>query len=190
MDSGILTLILSTVIPISAAVAVGYGLVRSGRRLDSESLTVLAADFALPCLVFATIIKAEISWIEFSTMALAGVVSLVLLGVIGGIILRFAGLSLRVYLPSLTSGNSIYIGFPTALYAFGQTGLTQAVAFATGALILNCTVVQALTAGKVNWKEIVRSPLIFAVLLAVLVRWTQAQIPNAVLDTCPCCWAG
>jgi predicted permease len=68
-------------------------------RLDTDSLTRLAADFAIPCLVFATIVKAEISWIEFSTMALAGVVLLVLLGIVGGIIIRSIGLSLRVYLP-------------------------------------------------------------------------------------------
>src|SRR4051794_8808296 len=168
MDSGILTLILSTVIPISAAVAVGYGLVRTGRRLDADTITMLAMDFAMPALVFGTLAKAVIPWTEFVKMAGAGILSIALLGILGAGVLYCAGLRLRTYVPSLTWGNATFIGYPVALYAFGNIGLSHAIAFAAGSLIFNATVVQAYAAGAANWKSVIRSPLLHAVALGVL----------------------
>jgi predicted permease len=51
---------LSILLPLLAAMAVGYAWVRSGRPLDNNTLAPLAADLALPCLIFSALVAAEL----------------------------------------------------------------------------------------------------------------------------------
>ncbi|MGD9618233.1 MAG: AEC family transporter [Alphaproteobacteria bacterium] len=184
MPIEIVGVVVATILPITAAVAIGYALVRTGRRVEVDTLTTLAIDFAMPALVFGTLARSVVPWTEFAKMAGAGVLSLALLGVLGAGVLYCYGLRLRTYVPSLTWGNGAFVGYPVALYAFGDIGLSHAIAFAAGSQIFNCTVVQAYAAGVANWKAVVRSPLIYAIIGGVLVQLTGIDIPKAVLNGC------
>ena len=49
--------ILAAVIPVLAAVAIGFLWVRSGRRFENAMFTPLVVDIGTPCLIFATFVK-------------------------------------------------------------------------------------------------------------------------------------
>lgn len=184
MHIEILAIVLATVLPITLAVAIGFVMARSKRQIDTETISRLATDFAMPALVFGTLAKGTTDWVEFVRMAGAGVLSLALLGAVGAVALRCVGLRLRTYVPSLTWGNGAFIGYPVALYAFGNVGLTHAIAFAAGSQIFNCTLVQAYAAGAANWRAVMSSPLLCAVVLGVLVRMAELPLPVAVANSC------
>jgi hypothetical protein len=138
----------------------------------------------MPGLIFGTLAKTAIAWPMFLKSALTGAACLALMGVVGGVVLWAVGLRLRTYVPSLTWGNASFIGFPVALYGFGQVGLAYAIAFAVGSLIFNATIVQGFAAGAMNWKAVLRSPLLCAAVLGVLVQIARFKVPLVVINTC------
>jgi predicted permease len=179
-----LGIVANAVLPITLAIAIGFCLTRTGRRLDVDSLTLLATDFALPALTFGSLVKAAMPWAEFARMGAAAIVSLALLGGLGAVLLRCAGLRVRTYVPSLTWGNGVFIGYPVALYAFGNIGLTHAIAFAAGQQVFNCTLVDAYAAGAMNWKAVLRSPLLFAAATGISVHLLGVPVPAVVVNSC------
>jgi hypothetical protein len=173
--------LLTILLPIMAAMAAGYAWVRAGRPFDNATLAPLAADVALPCLIFAALATAEIQADAFAAMALAAAASLAALACIGAALLGAARLSLRTYLPSVTWGNAGYLGIPLALYAFGPAGLGHAAAFSATSLVFNSVFGQAVAAGRANLGGIARNPLVHAVLAGVLVRLLRVDLPDWLL---------
>jgi predicted permease len=164
-------------------IILGYGWVRLGRPFDNSSLGQVASDVGMPCLVFSILANADVTPNAFAQTALAAFACLVLLAVVGTISLYLAGLRLRTYLPSVTWGNAGFLGIPLALYAFGRPGLGYAVAFSAVSLVFNSIFSQLIAAGSARFATIVRTPLIYAIAVGVLVATVRVQVPPVVMQS-------
>ncbi|WP_270937480.1 AEC family transporter [Falsiroseomonas oryzae] len=174
--------LLVILVPIVAAMALGYAWVRSGRPFDNATLAPLAADLALPCLIFSTLASTQMPIEALAEMAGAALVALLAFAAVGAVLLRGAGLSLRTYLPSVTWGNSGYLGVPLGFYAFGASGLAYAAAFSAVSLMFNSVFAGAVAAGQASLRAVLRNPLVWAVSAGAAVRIAGIEVPRAILE--------
>ena len=107
MPTVILEPVLAAIVPVLGTVAAGFLWVRSDRPLDTKSLTPLVTEVGTPCLVFATLARKTVVPPEaFAATALASVTALLGFAAVGALVLTWAGLRLRTYLPAVVFPNA------------------------------------------------------------------------------------
>jgi predicted permease len=178
-----IAIILGAVIPVLLTASIGYGWTRAGRSFDAVSLTLLVTDIGTPSLVFSTFAKTSIPPAAFAASAGAAVVILAAFVVTAALVLRLIGLSWRVYLPAMAFPNTGNLGLPLALYAFGPEGLSYAIVFFTVCSLTNFTAGQAIAAGTINWRAILRMPILYAAVLGVAVAVLGLTLPRWLANT-------
>jgi malate permease and related proteins len=175
--------IFGAVIPVLLTAALGYAWTRAGRSFDAPSLTLLVTDIGTPALVFSTFARTTIPPSVFATSAGATIAILASFVVTASLLLRLLKLPWRVYLPALAFPNTGNLGLPLALYAFGPEGLTHAIVFFTFCSLSNFTAGQAIAAGTVNWRNILRMPIIYAATLGIAVSALGLTLPLWLANT-------
>lgn len=176
-------IILGAVVPVLLTASIGYAWTRAGRHFDSTALTLLVTDLGTPCLVFGTFAKASIPPAAFAVSAAASVTILAGFVVTAALVLRLLDLPWRTYLPALAFPNTGNLGLPLALYAFGPEGLSYAIVFFTCCSLTNFTAGQAIAAGAVNGRAILRMPIIYAVILGVGSSALGLALPRWLANT-------
>jgi len=167
----------AVIAPVFACAAVGVGWSRWGPPYETRFVTALVVNVGTPCLILATLTKYEIDVATFGEMALASGIAIACFAAIGVIALRFTGLPSRAYLPSLMFGNCGNMGLPLSLFAFGEVGLSLAIAFFTVAALANFTIGSGISSGRVGRRELLTAPLNYAVLLSVIFMIGGVEIP-------------
>jgi predicted permease len=193
MSGPAVTRIIETLIAVFLTVLVGFVLQR--RKLPSADFWSgaehLTYHLLLPCLLFSTIISARI---EPSTLS----------GLVGPFVGPYLAMGALLFLfrhhlgrdyPAFTSlfqgtirFNS-YVGFSVALSVYGREGMALAAMFVALVIpVVNIMTVTVLAgAGKtpgpgVVFRELRRNPLIFACLLALLLKGLGVGLPAPLLD--------
>lgn len=169
--------------PVFLCTALGWGWVRAGRAYDRELVTVLIADIGAPCLVFARLVALEVEGEAMTEMALATVLSVTSFAVVGMLIVRLMRLPLNTYLCPLVFGNQGNMGLPVCLFAFGEQGLALAIAYFSVTATLQFTAGIAIWSGSLSLRELARTPLIYAAVLAVAVLVSGAKVPGWIWNT-------
>lgn len=182
---------LETTLPVFAMVFIGLGLRRAGwidtAFINTASALVFKA--TLPTLVFLSIVQADLE--SAFNPALLGYY---LMATLGSFLLawqwarwRVAREDRGVYVQGAFRGNCGIVGLALAANLYGDYGLSAG-GILLGAVIIsyNALSVVVLTTyqpGKqANWRsilhDILRNPLILAVLAAIPVAWSGVTLPN------------
>ncbi len=111
-------------------------------------------------------------------MGLASALCLALSGASAWAMSRAMGLPARTYAPSLIWSNGGNMGLPLCLFAFGELGLGLAIAFFAVSSISNYTIGQAIAAGGITFREVVRMPMTWAIIASIAMIATGAQLPT------------
>lgn len=167
----------SIIAPVLICAALGYGWARLGRPYNTEMVTHLVSAVGVPCLVFTTLVNVEVELSALGEMAVATVVSLVAMGVVGVAVLKLWGQSVRAFLPTIIFPNTGNMGLPLALLAFGEEGMALAVAYFTICIIAQFTGGVAISSGATSLQALVRVPAIYAMVLALVFKITQTDVP-------------
>lgn len=164
--------------PVFITAAIGYAWARLGRLFDAEFVTNIVVTIATPSLIFASLTNLEVDLADSGTIAAVMTVALVLYGLVGMIILRLAGgLPLHSYLPSLMFGNLGNIGLPLSFFAFGETGLSLAVAAFAVHSVGQFTVGISVAAWTVSVRQLLRTPVLYGILISLPFMITGARPP-------------
>jgi predicted permease len=188
--SGVTSVFVEVMLPVVALAGAGVVLERR-LGLDVDTLNDVLLYLLLPALVFHSLVTSEIGggptlrvvaavWaFTFLMLGIAAVVGRAI-GTTGE---SFAALLLASAIPNV--GN---YGIPVSTFAFGETGRTVAVLFVAAQNVVTLTVgvfIAARGAGAVAThaaRRVLELPLIYAILLAILVRAT-VELPGGVLRT-------
>jgi malate permease and related proteins len=103
--------------------------------------------------------------------------------VIGALVLMAARLKIADYLPSLMFPLTGSMGLPVCLFAMGEPGLALALVYFMLGTLGTFTVGAAIAAGRVSFKEIVRTPAVYAVFVAVYMVVAEVQAPQWIVNT-------
>lgn len=175
--------ILTAIAPVILTALIGFFWTRSGRRIEAQGLTQIVTEIGTPCLVFSTFAKMSMPAGAFAATAAASLTILIGFLVVAALVLKFSGLSLRTYLPSMAFPNTGNLGIPLALYAFGSEGLAYAIVFLCFTSVMNFTIGQAIAAGTMSWRAIAKMPIIYAVALGLAVTETGIAVPQFLANT-------
>ncbi|ABD53348.1 AEC family transporter [Jannaschia sp. CCS1] len=176
-----------TVLDITAPVfilgAAGFIWVRAGYEYPTAFVTRLAMTLAVPCLIFTTLVAADIEPRALAQLSMAAILCYGLITLGAWVVVRMFRLDTRAYLAPLTFGNTGNLGLPLALFAFGETGLGLAVVIFAVMAIIMFTVGLWMVAGVQNPLRVLREPILWASVLGVLFLSAGWTPPNVALNS-------
>ncbi len=169
--------------PVIMIAGLGYFWARIGLPFEPKMLTPLIMYVGAPCLIVSTLTRLKVSPAAFGEVAGAAILAVFCFLAIGFLVLRVARLSVPTYLPGLTLPNVGNMGLPLALFAFGDVGLAYGIAIFTVMSFSQFTIGVALNSGSFSVRLLLRTPLIYAVALAMVLMLTETSPPAFVQNT-------
>lgn len=178
-----LTEILSVVAPLFLCAGVGFVWGRLDKPFDAEMMTGLALHLGVPCLVFSTLTRLEISPAAFGEMAGAYTLALALFMALAAGLTRLLRLEARAFIPALTFRNSGNLGLPVCLFAFGEAGLAYGIGAFVIASLAGLTIGRGIYAGSTASEALFRNPIVYAILVSVACMVGEIKPPAWIANT-------
>lgn len=175
--------VLEIVAPVFLLAALGFSWVKLGFEYRLEFVTRLAMTLGVPCLIFVSLMKADIDPGLLRNLSLAAVVAYASVTAAMFAITLILRLNIRTYLSPLTFANTGNIGLPLCLFAFGQTGLSYAIILFAIMAVWNFTFGLWVVAGGGSVWKMLREPMVGATLLGGLFLWQGWQTPVFLTNT-------
>jgi predicted permease len=172
-----LNTVMDAVLPVMITIFAGFVWSQIRGGLDPKAIAPVVVEIGTPCLVVSTLVKAAITPEALAAMALAACVAICCFAAVGGAVLAAAGLRLQTYLPSVAFPNAGNLGLPLALYAYGEQGLGYAIVFFAISSVANHSVGQAFAAGPAGWRDILRMPVLYAIVFGLAGAYFHVTLP-------------
>lgn len=194
-----MTTVLTIVAPIFALIALGYAAAR-WRRVSEEGFRGIN-DFvfwlAMPALLFASGVAREGSAAALVLVFFGVVLPLFALAVLLALrLLRLPLAEASLFALNACFGNTVMLGIPVMVAAYGQAGLSLMLGIVALHSILllpvSTLLVEIGRAGRARllWvvrataSAVLRNPIIMSVLAALLLRWLGIPVPEAAMRLC------
>lgn len=174
----IVSALFDVVAPVFLIVAVGYAWGRAGKPFESNFVGLIVNGVSTPCLVIDMLTRPGLTIPALAEVGFAAALCLALTGAGAFAMARAMGVSSRVYAPSLIWANGGNMGLPLCLFAFGEMGLGLAIAFFAISSLTNYTIGQAIAARGITFGDVVRMPMTWAILGAVVMIGTGTTMPT------------
>ena len=174
----------SIVAPVFICAAIGFLWAKRGLPFDNAVITSLVYNVGGPCLILATFAKVELSAAALAEIAAASLAAYLGFAAVGVAVLRAARLRLTSYLPAVIFPLTGSMGLPVCLFALGNEGLAFALVFFAFGAIGTFTIGATIAAGSVSFGRIARSPVFYAVVLAVGLEIARVDLPRWAFNTC------
>lgn len=174
-------------LPISLPV-IGGILLKHFRDWDTRPLSAFSLYILSPALIFHTLLHADITWTDVTGTFWFSILNLIALWALAELLSRIFGLSAPekagLTLVS-TFTNCVNYGLPLVLLAFGQLGLDKASVYVIGQMIIVNTIGIFFAARseftvKQAILSVFRMPTIYAAVIAIILRASSMQLPEAL----------
>ncbi|WP_459616685.1 AEC family transporter [Bordetella sp. 2513F-2] len=170
-------------LPLLSCVGIGVFWGKRDYPFGGAFVTMLVTSVTTPALVFHTFATTHLDDGALVDIALASLLALLLCAVGCALLLRRLGLPVRQLLPTAFLPNAGNLGLPMSHLAFGDAGLSVAVAFfAVNSFVMHTVGVRLVadTSTRGSW----RSPVLIAAVAAVTLRALHVPVPQWVIETC------
>lgn len=155
---------------------------RRGLGFPLDFVTNLVINVSMPALLFHTLVRIDTPVISLGQVAIATVlVHAVFAPVAMGMLVK-AGSDWRLSVAHVV-GNTGNLGLPVCYFAFGETGLAYAMTFFAVQCLLLFSVGEAVYAGRFDLSRVFRSPILIAIMLALLARSFGVAPPEFAMET-------
>jgi predicted permease len=182
--------ILAILVPVFLIPAIGY-LVARRSRPDMAQTNRLIADVFVPALVFGALASRDFHIYEFRWLALAMLLVTMACGAVGFALAASLRVSHRVLVPPMMFSNSVNLGVPVAVLAFGERALQPAIVLFLISSLLHYSYGLWLLDHKARISQMWRVPSLLAMLaglgvsLAGIPVWQPAVVGLRMLgDIC------
>jgi len=175
--SQMLNELFAVIAPILICAGLGYGWARKGIDYPVEFVTRLVMNVGAPCLILSSFSNANIDIGKMAEVSAAALVILMIMLVLGGVLIRLMRLKVSTFLPSLLFPNIGNMGLPLCLFAFGQTGLALGLTIFLVIFALQMSLGILLTAGHGHPRELLKQPVLWATVIAVILVSTGESLP-------------
>ncbi|MEX1147043.1 MAG: AEC family transporter [Sphingomonadales bacterium] len=163
-----LSTLFSVLAPVFFTAGVGFTWARARLAFDTLLVSRLVMNIGSPALVFSGLTRIDTDGgAMFATLLIAAVLALAMILIVNMAVLRILKLPTADYLHPITFPNWGNLGLPLCLFAFGDVGLSYAIAFFVTGSVVQFTLGVAIAAGTFNPSFILRMPLIYAVAAAL-----------------------
>ena len=175
--------IFSIIAPVFLCAGVGLAWAKKGLPYETEFVTRLVTNIGFPCLIFATLIKVDLTPEAMGEMGFASLATVVVFAAIAAPVLKLFKLELRAFLPSMMFANTGNMGLPIILFAFGDKGLALGIAYFAVNAVLLFVIGPPIAAGTAKPSEVLKAPLVWSVLAALAVMFWGLSVPGWLFRT-------
>jgi len=172
--------IFEIVMPLLLIVTIGYfygARVRPEMRITNQ----LVMDIFMPALIFHVIIQEDFYPAQYAMLMLAGAILMLASGVVAFFVARTLGLSWRSFTPPAMFSNWANLGLPLYVSALGDIALGGGIMLVVMGNIICFTFGVYIYSGRLSGFEVLRTPIIIAVILGAIINALNVTFPAAVL---------
>ena len=169
--------------PVFVCAGIGFTWRKLGHPFDTRMVGALALNLGMPCLVFSSLTRLNVSLTAFAEMLGAYAVVMVCFLFVGLAAIRSLKVPAHTYLPIFTSSNTGNMGLPLCLFAFGSEGLAFGICIFILSSIYSFTVGWSIYAGRLAADVLYNNPLIYAVALALIFMLSDTSPPDWLANT-------
>jgi predicted permease len=175
--------IFTIIAPVFICALLGYVWARSGQPYETQFVSNIVMNIGAPALIIGTLSKVSMPAEHFTDIVIATSLIIVITGALAAALCVIFRLPMRAYLPSLTFPNTGNIGLPLCLFAFGEQGLAVGLGFFLVMSVSHFSVGMALVSGGSMVKGVLKSPIIYASLISVVLIYQQWYLPLWLSNT-------
>ena len=183
MNYELLTQLFAVVAPVIVIGVLGYGWGKADQPLDTEQLSKIIFNFGTPCLVLSTLLESNISLDQLGWIVLLSLIVHAGIGLTGFLALKLFKLPVSAFLPAVMFPNGGNVGLPVCLFAFGDIGLALGIAYFVVTVLGQFTIGQAIVAGHTSLIQLLRTPIVWSIVLAVALIFTDTTLPIWISNT-------
>ena len=175
--------IFAIIAPLFVIAGIGFVWGRRGKPFDTDVIGALVLNFGVPCLIFSSLTRLQVSSSAFGQMAGAYTVAMFANLFVGALVLRLMKLEAGTYLPGLTYSNNGNMGLPLCLFAFGEAGLALAMATFVISSVGNYTIGIGLVSGRPPIRGLFGNLYFYVIIAALIFMVTGARPPLWATNT-------
>ena len=175
--------VLEIVAPVFALAAIGFTWVKLGFEYPMAFVTRLAMTLAIPCLIFVALMETEIEPAALSKITLAAIATYAVLTVAMLALVKLGRLDTQTWVAPMVMSNTGNIGLPLAFFAFGDAGLSYAVAVFAVSTVYAFTIGIWFVSRTSNPLDLIREPMVVATLLGAFFLVQGWKTPDVVTNT-------
>lgn len=166
--------------PVLICVLVGFALAKTQMPFDNKMIGSLVPNVGYPTLILSNLTGQDALLDELLTIMWATSAVVACFGVIGFVVLKLMRLPVRAYLSPMMINNTGNIGLPVCALAFGDQGLTLGMGYFVVMQVGLYTVGIALPKGRLDFSDLFRQPVIYAVILGLILMATNTDLPKPI----------
>jgi malate permease and related proteins len=175
--------IFTIIAPVLVMAFIGFAWVRLRMPFDNNTITDIIINIGAPCLLFSTLLIRRPELSALGEVAGVGLAMLAGVGILAAVTLKLARMELKTYWPALVFPNAGNMGLPLCFLAFGNTGLSLAVAFFCAMTISQFTVGQGIASGHMHPIVLLRNPILWSIGLAITCLSVDVTPPEWIMTT-------
>lgn len=169
-------------LPLLSCVGIGVWWGKRDIPFGGAFITTLVTSVTTPALVFHTFVTTHLDDRALADVVAATLLALLLCALVGALLLKLCKLPVRTLVPTAFLPNAGNLGLPISQMAFGDAGLSVAVAFfAVNSFVMHTIAVRLLPG--VNTKGSWKSPILLASVVAVAMRMLHIPVPEWLIET-------
>lgn len=174
---------LNALFPVVFCAALGWLLAKHTSLLSAPGLSQLVTQIGLPALILNALLGMKAPLADVSATAMAILLVLVVSALLGAVVLKLSGLSVRGYLSMLVNPNAGNLGIPLVFALLGQDALIHAVVISTVVQISHFTLGTWLLSGRFTLKSVLGNASIIALIVGAVWHAALLPTPTAVIST-------
>ena len=170
--------VLSVIAPVFIIAGLGYFWVKRELPFDNATISSLVMYVGSPCLIYSALTSNAAETAALGMMGISAFIVILMSLIFSWVFLKIAGWKLTTYLPALIHPNCGNMGLPLVMLAFGQEGLALGMAYFFVNSISQYTLGMAISSGQFDIRQLMKQPIIWAVIFVLTVILGDFQMPK------------
>ena len=170
--------VLTVIAPVFIIAGLGYFWVKGELPFDNATISSLVMYVGSPCLIYSALTSNAAETVALGIVGVSAFLVIFMSLIFSWIFLKIAGWKLTTYLPALIHPNCGNMGLPLVLLAFGQEGLALGMAYFFVNSISQYTLGMAISSGHFDIRQLMKQPIIWAVIFVLTVILGDFQMPQ------------
>lgn len=177
-------LLFNKLMPIVILIIIGYYWKKKDLPFDKDMISSLLMNLGTPALLIASINNKDLTIDNMLTILIYGTSIIIICTIFTILYLRFEGKEIRPFLQSFIFPNTGGLGIPIVYVLLGETAFVYAITFSVLINIYHFTIGLWLANHTFSLKKALQTPVIYALIAALLFKGTDTQVPFVIEEVC------
>jgi malate permease and related proteins len=174
--------ILEITFPVILIVLIGLFYAKK-TNISTDTINKVNLDIFIPILIFYAIAQKLPNISILGYFSLGAVIVVFGSGLILYPLLKILKINARTYLPTMMFNNSINLGLPLSMLAFGKEAMAMFIALSLVQVIGQFTVAVAMYGGTINLLLLLKNPVVIATVLGLFFNYFDIEFSKVLISS-------